>query len=105
LQFIVDSIQTLILPVNPGVAFELLVSVIERDGHAMENCGDHDDSVAHAIERSAELIGQASASLPTEEVVKTLRRLLEADGYGVRAPLAVLLNRIAPRFVTPNPNG
>jgi hypothetical protein len=100
LQFIVDSIQTLILPVNPGVAFELLVSVIERDGHAMESCGDHGDSVASAMERAAGLIAHAAASLPTLDVAKTLQRLLDADGYGVRAPLAVVLNRIAPQIWT-----
>ena len=84
LGLILDSLETLVVPIDPRNAFELLVSVIERDGHAMESCGDHDDSVAYAIERSAELIGQASASLPTAEVVKTLRRLVDTDGYGVR---------------------
>jgi hypothetical protein len=41
LGFILESIERLVLPVAPKAAFELLVEVIQADGHAMENCGDH----------------------------------------------------------------
>ena len=57
LGFILESIETLVLPVDPKAAFKLLVKVFEADVVAMENCGDHDFEVGSAFERAAELIG------------------------------------------------
>jgi hypothetical protein len=37
--------KTLVLPLSPARAFELLVLLIERDGDAMEQCGDDSWSV------------------------------------------------------------
>jgi hypothetical protein len=87
LEFIVESIETLVLPVDPRIAFELLVKLFEADGLAMENCGDHDFEVSCAFERAAELIRIAAQSLPRVEVVAVLEPLLEEDGYGVRGSL------------------
>ena len=42
LTFIAESIESLVLPVDPKTAFELLVAVYEADSVAMENCGEHD---------------------------------------------------------------
>src|ERR1700722_18536911 len=87
LGFILESIETLVLPVDSKAAFKLLVNVFEADAVAMENCGDHDFEVSSAFERAAELIGQAAQSMPQAEVVGALEALLEDDGYGVRGLL------------------
>ena len=91
LGFILESIETLVLPVDPKAAFKLLVRVFEADAVAMENCGDHDFEVSSAFERATELIGQAAQSMPEAEVVGTLEALLDDDGYGVRGGLAELI--------------
>src|ERR1700690_3029919 len=40
LAFVLDSIETLVLPVNPKKAFELLILVFQSDSVARENWGD-----------------------------------------------------------------
>jgi hypothetical protein len=40
--FIVDSVERLVLPVDAKAAFQLLVALFEADGVAMENCREHD---------------------------------------------------------------
>jgi hypothetical protein len=92
LEFIVESIETLVLPVDPRIAFGLLVKLFEADGVAMENCGDHDYEVSCAFERAAELIGQAAQLVPRAEVVAALEPLLDEDGYGVRGQLTELIS-------------
>jgi len=87
LGYVLDSIETLVLPVDSRAAFRLLVKLFEADAVAMENCGDHDFEVTSAFERAAELIGRAAESLPQAEVVAALDALLEDDGYGVRGLL------------------
>lgn len=57
LEFIVESIETLVLPKDPKVAFELLVRLFKADGQAMENCGNHDFEVTCAFKRAVEMIG------------------------------------------------
>jgi hypothetical protein len=42
LGFILESIETLVLPVDPKAAFKLLVRVFEADAVAMENCVERD---------------------------------------------------------------
>jgi hypothetical protein len=91
LGFILESIETLVLPADPKAAFGLLVKVFEADAVAMENCGDHDFEVASAYERAAELMGQAAESLPRAQVAAALEPLLEEDGYGVRGALAEVI--------------
>jgi len=93
LGFILESIETLVLPVDPKAAFKLLVRVFEADAVAMENCGDHDFEVSSVFEQAAELIGRAAESLPQAEVVGALESLLDDDGYGVRGGLAELIAR------------
>src|ERR1700722_10165268 len=87
LGYVLDSIETFVLPVDSRAAFRLLVKLFEADAVAMENCGDHDFEVTSAFERAAELIGRAAESLPQAEVVAALDALLEDDGYGVRGLL------------------
>jgi hypothetical protein len=91
LGFILESIETLVLPVDPKAAFKLLVRVFEADGVAMENCGDHDFEVGSAFERAAELIGRAAESMPQAEVVVAVEALLDDDGYGMRGALAEVI--------------
>ena len=91
LEFIVESIESLVKPVDPKRAFELFVLVFESDGVAMENCGDHDFEVTRAFERAAGLIGEAARSLPAGEVTAALEPLLDDDGYGVRGALAEVI--------------
>lgn len=91
LELMLDSIETLVLPIDPKRAFELLILIFESDAKAMESCGDHDYEVSCAFERAAELIGQAAQSLRRPWVMETLSRLLGDDNYGVRQPLAEVI--------------
>jgi hypothetical protein len=91
LEFIMESIESLVMPVDPKRAFELLVLFFGSDGVAMENCGDHDCEVTCAFERAAGLIGKAARSLPAGEVTAALEPLLDDDGYGVRGALAEVI--------------
>lgn len=90
LDYILDAIETLILPVSPESAFDLLVLTIERDGDAMEQCGDHHFSVETALKRATNLIATASKSLLADQLKATLERLIAEDRYGTREPLAAL---------------
>jgi hypothetical protein len=92
LEFIVESIESLVMPVDPKRAFELLVLFFESDGVAMENCGDHDFEITCAFERAAGLIGKAARSLPAGEVTAALEPLLDDDGYGVRGALEEVIS-------------
>ena len=87
LNFILDAVERLVLPVDPRCAFELLVRFFESDGVAIESCGDHDQGVTCAFERAALLMGLAVTELPRVEVEATLRKLLKDDYYGVRHAL------------------
>src|ERR1035441_6824402 len=53
LDFSVDSVERLVLPIDAHAAFELLAAVFEADQVAMENCGEHDREVASAYKRAA----------------------------------------------------
>jgi NodT family efflux transporter outer membrane factor (OMF) lipoprotein len=53
LNFIVDSVEQWVLPIDPKAVLELLVVLFESDGVAMENCGEHDWEVACAYKRAA----------------------------------------------------
>lgn len=59
LEYILKSIELLVLPVDPKAAFELLVAVFEADSVAMENCGDSHFEVSCAFGRAAELMTEA----------------------------------------------
>ncbi len=48
LDFIVDSVERLVLPINANAAFRLLATVFEADEGAMKNCGEHDWDVVCA---------------------------------------------------------
>lgn len=98
LGFLLDAIETLVMPIDPTQAFDLLVLFFKADGQAMENCGDHDFEVTCAFERAAELIERAARSVPRADVVAALEPLLDDDGYGVRS---VLADVIASRKVIP----
>ena len=98
LGFILDAIDTLVLPIDPREAFDLLVLFFKADGQAMENCRDHDFEVTCAFERAAELIERAATSVPRADVVAALVPLIGDDRYGVRS---VLADVIASRKVIP----
>jgi hypothetical protein len=68
LDFIVDSVERLVLPIDPKAAFKLLIALFEADGVAVENCGDHDWEVACAYKRAIEVIAEAAKSLLRVEV-------------------------------------
>jgi hypothetical protein len=87
LALIVESIESLVLPVNPQLAFDLLVAVFEADGTAMENCGDHHWEVECAFERAAGVMAEAGKSLPAAEVKERIQALMAVDSYGVRKRL------------------
>ena len=89
--YILWSIEMLVLPVSPATAFELLVLLIERDGDAMEQCGDDHWSVQMKLKYAAELIAKAMKSLPGRDATQTLERLVAEDRYGTRAPLTAVL--------------
>jgi hypothetical protein len=97
LDLIVESIAQLVLPMDPGGAFDLLVEVFEQDTVAMDNCGDHHWQVTCAYERAARLMETVVNSLPNPAVIETLKRLLAMDLYGVREPLKDLLTRVGDR--------
>jgi hypothetical protein len=97
LGYILDSIEALVLPVSPATAFELLVLLIERDGDAMEQCGDDHYSVQTELETAAKLVAAAMKSLPSREARETLERLVAEDGYGTRRPLADVLANLSHR--------
>jgi hypothetical protein len=89
--FILWAIEKLVLPVSPATGFELLVLLIERDGDAMEQCGDDDWAVQMELETAAKLIAVAMKSMSGRDARRTLERLVAQDGYGTRAPLAAVL--------------
>lgn len=91
LMFILDAIETLVLPMNPRRAFDLLVLVIESDGYAMQSCGDHHFEVSLAIDRAIELIARVAPAIPSDIVQAALRSLAESDGYGTRSQLKGML--------------
>jgi hypothetical protein len=95
LGYILHSIETLVLPLSPARAFELLVLLIQRDGDAMEQCGDDSWSVQMHLETAASLIATAMKTLPSIEVRQTLERLVAEDGYGTRTPLANVLANLS----------
>ena len=92
--YILWSIETLVMPVSPTTAFELLVLLIERDGDAMEQCRDDHWSVQMKLETAAELVVKAVKSLPDRDARQTLERLVAEDGYGTRQRLAAMLAKM-----------
>jgi hypothetical protein len=93
LDYIVESIQSLVLSRHPKAAFQLLVAVFESDGVAMENCGEHDWEVECAYQRAAGVMAEAAKALPRAEVEETIGALMTVDGYGVRAGLGAMISR------------
>ena len=63
--YLVDAIETTILPSDPRTAFRLLVALIERDGDGMETCEDEGSSITTAIDRACALLARAATSQPT----------------------------------------
>lgn len=91
LNFIVDSVERLVLLTDPKVAFRLLVTLFETDGVATENCGEHDWEVACAYQRAVGVMAEAAKSLPRMEVEESVKALIDRDGYGLRVGLASVL--------------
>jgi hypothetical protein len=83
LQFILDGIETLVLPTKPRRAFSLLVEFVEADAPAMESCGEHTQAVECAFERAA--------AMPVVDVTAEVSRLMAVDAYGLRRVLARLV--------------
>jgi hypothetical protein len=90
LEFILASIESLVLPVEPKMAFELLVALFEADSIAMENCGEHDWEVECAFRRAARVMAEAAKSVA--EVAEKITTLLAVDSYGVREKLRMLVS-------------
>jgi hypothetical protein len=88
LEFIIDSVELLVLPVDADAAFELLAAVFEADEVVAENCGEHDWEVARAYQRAAGIMATAASHLPPARVEPRIRMLVETDQYGMRAKLA-----------------
>jgi hypothetical protein len=84
--YIYEAIETLILPVSPAIAFELLVLTVERDVDVMMQCGGDTLAVDAGATRAAALLTLAAKSLPSSEVTKTIRRLV-AGNSRLRAPM------------------
>jgi hypothetical protein len=49
LDFIVDSVERWVLPIDANAAFDLLAALFEADQVAIENCGEHDWEVADCM--------------------------------------------------------
>jgi hypothetical protein len=90
LGFIVDAIETQVLPIDSRMAFDLLVEVMQRDGEAVEASSDCDHEVALALERAGALILRTAELLPAAYVQNALGPLLASDGYGTRRSLQAL---------------
>ena len=90
LDFIVDSVERLVLPVDAHAAFGLLATLFEADGVAMENCGDYDWEVQCAYQRAAGVMAEAAKLLPHEALDTAVRALVKGDGYGVRTGLSAI---------------
>jgi hypothetical protein len=88
LDFIVDSVERLVLPRDPKAAFDLLVAMFEADHVAMENCGEHDLKVDCAYQRATGVMAEAAKHLSRAEVDERVKALIERDAYGMRARLA-----------------
>ena len=95
LNYLLDTIETLILPAATRDAFDLLVGVVEQDGTAMESCGEHYDSVQVAYERAVDLLRRAVHFVPAQEARLVLGRLLAHDLYGARASLTSIIEALA----------
>jgi len=95
LGYLLEAIETWVLPVDLRRAFDLLVLLTEQDGEAMECCGDHHDAVATALERAAGLIEHTVHELPREKVLVVLKRLIATDDYGTRQRLAAVVRSLA----------
>jgi hypothetical protein len=93
--YVLDAIETLVLPAEPRQAFELLVLLVERHGDAIEQCADYHDTVLTALERATELMRRAGQSLPRSDVRAALERLIVADRYGAREPLELVAEAFA----------
>ena len=85
-EYILEDIETLILPVSPATEFELLVLIVERDEDVMIQCGDF-LAVDSLITRAAALLTLAAKSLPSAEVRKTILRLVREGDFWRRVPL------------------
>ncbi len=90
LAFIVGAIETQVLPIDPRVAFDLLLEVMQRDGEAVEASGDCDHEVAMALERAGALVLGTAELLPKAYVQNALGPLLATDDYGTRRSLQAL---------------
>jgi hypothetical protein len=88
LDFIVGSVERLVLPKDPKAAFDLLVAMFEADQVAMENCGEHDWEVDCAYQRATRVMAKAAKHLSRAEVEERVSVLNDGDAYGVRAGLA-----------------
>ena len=84
--YIYEAIETLILPVSPEVAFELLVLTVERDEDVMMQCSGDTLAVEAGARRAAALLTVAAKSLPSSEVSKTMWRLFAGNKW-LRWPL------------------
>jgi hypothetical protein len=88
LDFIVDSVERLVLPIDANAAFELLAAMFDADAAAIENCGEHEWEVTCAYERAAGVMAAAARNLPWVRVEQRVKALIVEDEYGMRTHLA-----------------
>jgi hypothetical protein len=91
LGFILDGIETLVLPTEPRRAFALPVEFFEADARAMEECGEHHWTVECAFERAAGIMGEAAKAMAVTEAAAEVSRLMAVDSYGLRRVLGVVV--------------
>jgi hypothetical protein len=85
--YVLDAIETFILPAAPTDAFEILALLIESDGEISANCFEDDFGVSEAFGRACMLLLAAAKHLPAEHTQAVLARLFAHDDYGLRDQL------------------
>jgi hypothetical protein len=93
LQFILDGIETLVLPREPRRAYALLLEFFATDGRAMDSCGEHTYAVECAFERAATMMAVVAKAMPAEDVAAEASRLMAVDAYGLRRVLGAVMQK------------
>ena len=103
LTYILDTLETAVLPKDPRAAFSLLVRLFENDGCAMESCGDHHGSLSSAFERAAGLMSRAVRVGSISDALTTVECLSADDAYGLRRSLDSVAGELAGESAASNP--
>jgi hypothetical protein len=82
--YVLDAIETIVLPAAPTDAFEILALLIESDGEISANCFEDDFGASKAFGRACMLLLAAAKHLPAEHTQGVLARLSARDDFGLR---------------------